>query len=411
MMGRVKISSNCGEESTSVSNIFIDEYMQDANDAQIKIYLFLLRMMSSNLPTSVTALADKFNHTESDVLRSLKYWKKKGLISLEYDSSQNLTGIHMEDIVTREQRKYGRRRGDISELSAAAQTAPLTPVSAPVVEQAVTMAPVASPVSVADYVPAQAASVSVPAAEQLSAGASVPSKPNYTAAQLTAFSESDGSGLLFLAESYYGRTLTATEMATVYYIHEELGFSEDLCDYLMQYCAGNHKQDFRYMEKVAINWKQKNIRTPKQARIETFSYDSNIMTIMRSLGLENNPTEKEAGFINKWLGELGFSMEIILDACDRTVMATQKNRLRYCDSILRSWHKNNVTSKEDIRKLDENHTAELTKKKQSAVISSIDSKLRLDGSSIRSGVNQNRFNQFQQNTYNFVELEEKLLDN
>ena len=122
MMGRVKISSNCGEESTSVSNIFIDEYMQDANDAQIKIYLFLLRMMSSNLPTSVTALADKFNHTESDVLRSLKYWEKKGLISLEYDSAQNLTGIHMEDIVTKAQRKYGRRRGDISEVPAAAQT-------------------------------------------------------------------------------------------------------------------------------------------------------------------------------------------------------------------------------------------------------------------------------------------------
>ena len=88
MMGRVTISSNCGEDSTNVSNIFIDEYMQDANDAQIKIYLFLLRMMSANLPTSVEALADKFNHTESDVIRALKYWEKKRLISLEYDSSQ-----------------------------------------------------------------------------------------------------------------------------------------------------------------------------------------------------------------------------------------------------------------------------------------------------------------------------------
>ena len=79
MMGRVTISTTCGEDSTYVSNIFIDEYMQDANDAQIKIYLFLLRMMSSNLPTSVPDLADKFNHTEKDVVRALKYWEKKGL--------------------------------------------------------------------------------------------------------------------------------------------------------------------------------------------------------------------------------------------------------------------------------------------------------------------------------------------
>ena len=112
MMGRVTISSNCGEDSTYVSNIFIDEYMQDANDAQIKIYLFLLRMMSANLPTSVSALADKFNHTESDVIRSLKYWEKKGLVSLEYDASQNLTGIHMEDIVAKAQKNYGRRKTD-----------------------------------------------------------------------------------------------------------------------------------------------------------------------------------------------------------------------------------------------------------------------------------------------------------
>ncbi len=421
MMGRVKISSNCGEESTNVSNIFIDEYMQDANDAQIKIYLFLLRMMSSNLPTSVTALADKFNHTESDVLRSLKYWENKGLISLEYDSSQNLTGIHMEDIVTKAQRKYGRRRSDLTEAPTAVQIPSPASVPVPVAESVAALTPLSVAMPADDVTSLSVAAASVNRASVSAVGytapsvvakeSPVPEKPTYTAAQLTAFSESDGSGLLFLAESYYGRPLTATEMSTVYYIHEELGFSEDLCDYLMQYCAGNHKQDFRYMEKVAINWKQKNISTPKQARLETFSHDSNIMTIMRSLGLENSPTEKEGNFISRWLGELGFTMEIILDACDRTVMATQKNRLKYCDSILRSWHDSKVTSKEDIKKLDENHTAELTKKKQKAVISSIDSKIRLDGSSIRSGVNQNRFNQFQQNTYNFVELEEKLLDN
>ena len=110
MMGRVTISHNLGEDSTNVSNIFIDEYMQDANDAQIKIYLFLLRMMSANLPTSVSALADKFNHTEKDVIRALKYWEKKELISLEYDVSGNLTGIHMEDIVAPQ--NLGRRKSD-----------------------------------------------------------------------------------------------------------------------------------------------------------------------------------------------------------------------------------------------------------------------------------------------------------
>ena len=350
MMGRVTISSNCGEDSTYVSNIFIDEYMQDANDAQIKIYLFLLRMMSANLPTSVEALADKFNHTESDVIRALKYWEKKGLISLEYDTSQNLTGIHMEDIVASQHRRYGRRRGDSVQN------------------------PVAPPKAV---------------------------KKEAT----------DVSNLLFIAEQYFGRTLTSTEMQTICYIHDDLAFSDDLLDYLMQYCVDNHKKDFRYMEKVAINWNQQGIKTPKQARAEIFKHDSDFIAIMKALGMENSPTEKETNFILKWRGELGFSMDIILEACDRTVMATQKGRLKYCDAILRSWHEKNVKTREDIAKLDANFTADLAKKRSKASISSIDTKLRLSESSIRSGVSQNRFNQFQQNTYDFAELEKKLLDN
>ena len=350
MMGRVTISSNCGEDSTYVSNIFIDEYMQDANDAQIKIYLFLLRMMSANLPTSVEALADKFNHTESDVIRALKYWEKKGLISLEYDTSQNLTGIHMEDIVAQQHRRYGRRRGDSVQN------------------------PVAPPKAV---------------------------KKEAT----------DVSNLLFIAEQYFGRTLTSTEMQTICYIHDDLAFSDDLLDYLMQYCVDNHKKDFRYMEKVAINWNQQGIKTPKQARAEIFKHDSDFIAIMKALGMENSPTEKETNFILKWRGELGFSMDIILEACDRTVMATQKGRLKYCDAILRSWHEKNVKTREDIAKLDANFTADLAKKRSKASISSIDTKLRLSESSIRSGVSQNRFNQFQQNTYDFAELEKKLLDN
>ncbi len=376
MMGRVTISSNCGEDSTYVSNIFIDEYMQDANDAQIKIYLFLLRMMSANLPTSVTALADKFNHTESDVLRSLKYWEKKGLISLEYDLSHNLIGIHMEDIVAGAQRYYGRRKSDSSE-------------------------------SLIQY-PLQNSRQQEQAVEK--AGA-VPEKPHYSAMQLSQFKQSAGSNLLFLAESYYGRPLTPTEMSTVYYIHDELHFSEDLLDYLMQYCAGNHKKDFRYMEKVAINWNQKGIKSPKQAQAEIGRHDSNITAIMRSLGMENSPTDKEVSFISKWGGELGFTMEIILEACDRTVMATQKNRLKYCDKILRSWHENSVSTKEDIARLDDLFTAELAKKRSAASKSSIDTNLRLDGSSIRPGVTRNRFTQIQENSYDFTELEKQLLDN
>ena len=179
----------------------------------------------------------------------------------------------------------------------------------------------------------------------------------------------------------------------------------------MQYCVDNHKADFRYVEKVAISWNQQGIKTPKQARAEIYKHDPQVIGIMKALGMENSPTEKEGNFITSWTRELGFSMDIITEACDRTVMATQKNRLKYCDSILRSWHTKKVKSREDIAKLDADFTADLNKKRSKASVSSINTKLRSDESYIRPSGSQNRFNTFQQNTYDFAELEKKLLDN
>lgn len=78
---------------TLLSNSFIDNYMKDANDAQLKIYLYLLRRLGSGQAASVSEIADFFNHTEREVLRSLKYWEKLKLLAIEYDESKNVSGI------------------------------------------------------------------------------------------------------------------------------------------------------------------------------------------------------------------------------------------------------------------------------------------------------------------------------
>lgn len=352
MMGRVTINYGSGETTTAVSNIFIDEYLGNANDAQIKVYLYLLRMMSANLPTSVSDIADKFNHTEKDVMRALRYWEKQGLISLEYDGARHLTGIHMEDLP-------GSPEHSLPEET--------TPVK---------------------HFPAREESISTPAPD------SVPEKPNYSAKQLQNFRQDEHcSQLLYIAEQYFGRTLSVAEMRTILYIHNELQFSDDLLDYLMQYCIEHEKTDFRYMEKVAIEWDRDGIKTSKQAKSRSGKYDKRIYVVMKSLGMDNAPTDKEVGFICKWLEEYDFSMDIIQEACDRTVLSTQKNRLRYADGILRNWRDNGVQDKKDIARLDAAHSAPQV------------------GQAARTSAGKNSFNQFQQNDYDFDALEKQLLKN
>ena len=74
----------CGgaADATVLSNVFIDEYLKDANDAQLKVYLFLVRRLQAGDPVSISDMADRFNHTEKDILRALCYWEKCGVLTL-----------------------------------------------------------------------------------------------------------------------------------------------------------------------------------------------------------------------------------------------------------------------------------------------------------------------------------------
>ena len=49
-------------------------------------------------------------------------------------------------------------------------------------------------------------------------------------------------------------------------------------------------------------------------------------------------------------------MEIIREACTRTVLKTSRPSLSYADGILTSWHEADVRTIEDIHRLDDAHT-------------------------------------------------------
>lgn len=348
-MGHFKIYQQCSADVTVISNLFIDEYMKDANDAQLKIYLYLLRMMSAGLFTSVSDIADKFNHTERDVLRALKYWEKNRLLSLEYDTAGALIGIQL--------------------LEASHKSS----------DNAVTLAPL----------------VALSEKSEAPAPKDDYSKPAYTLDQLKEFKNNEETAqIIFVAEQYIGKPLSPSEIKTILFFTDKLNFSEDLIDYLIQYCVGKGKKDFRYIEKVAIGWAQEGITTPKQAAKAAAKYDKAVYEIMKELGKSGTPTKAEAAFALKWANEYGFTQDIILEACRRTVMATDKHRFEYADSILKSWKKKQVHHKSDIQNLDEAYA-------------------RSRNAAVKTGPAPaaRAFNQFPQRSYDFDALEKEILSN
>lgn len=244
-MGAFAIYNNQAMESTVISNLFIDEYMKDANDAQIKIYLYLVRMMSAGLATSMSDIADKFNHTEKEVLRSLRYWERKGLLTLQIDAAGNLAGIFLRE----------PRASVTQENHQVISIAPMLAANA-VTDASANAAPVISAAPVRAAEPAMQAQPVRPAQ-----GSDV------TADQLESFQQSDESRqLMFVVEQYIGKPLSVREAKTICFISDQLHFSDELIDYLVEYCVGLGKKDFRYIEKVALNWAESGISTAEQAR-------------------------------------------------------------------------------------------------------------------------------------------------
>ncbi len=363
-------------DSTVISNRFIDEYMQDANDAQLKIYLYLLRMMSASRATSISDIADLFNYTEKDVMRALKYWEKHHLLTLDLDEHKNVIGIHLRDFNT---------PSPAASVPIAAQPAAL----ASVVPIASKFNSVESGKQAAAELPQQFLTDSPEQAAEASID-NIYVKPNYTLDELKAFKSDESTArLLFVAEQYLKKTLSATEVKTILFISDRLAFSEDLIDYLIQYCVDRGKKELRYIEKVAVSWAQQGVTTPGQAAKLAGRYDKSVYEIMKALGKNGTPTKTEVAYITRWTKEYGFDTDIIFTACERTVLATDKHRFEYADRILASWQKSGVHSINDIQSLDEHYHK--TKPSRPA-----------------SG---NKFNQFTQNSYDFEALEQELISN
>lgn len=368
-MSQFQISNESYMDYTFIANPFIDSFLADANDAQIKVYLYLLRHMNNAKMCSISAMADFFNYSEKDVLRALSYWEKKCILKLTYDPKNELCGICLCPFPS-------SQNSDLTDTSTEHQNS----------KQA------AAPYSNSVTQP-QASSAVLKTVTYMS-NTSTFVKPEYTLDQLAEFkSRESTSELMFIAESYLGKTLSANDVRSILFISDQLKFSIDLIDYLLQYCIDRGKKDFRYIEKVAISWAEAHITTPGQAQAQAMKYDKDTYTVMNALGKNNQPTPKEAEFIKRWYHIYGFTSDVILEACERTVLATDKHRFEYADKILNSWKTFGVHHKTDIAKADA--AFETGKKKASSA----------------SAAPKNKFNHFKQNDYDFDALEKELLSN
>ncbi len=357
----VTLTNHFLECSTQVPNRFIDEYMPHANGSFVKVYLYLLRQMSSGTTTlTIESMADMLSNTEADILRALHYWEKQGILSisakdgqpdgiclLPFPEDENSVRHFVRPASTKDS-IYDRRPESKAEQETAATkvTYPehiyepdLQHTSEPDLQH--TSEPDLQYTSEPDL--------------QYTSEPELPKRHTYSPLQAEALKKDEEiDACLSMVEALLGTTMGDAHMQLVLYLMSDLGFSSELVITLYETALSRGKNKTAYLEAIALDWAKKGIRTAKEALEEASSFNGTYKLVSSALGIRRALAPAEKRIIDKW-EKYHFADPVIEEACSRTVLQSGDTNLNYTSKILEDWHKKGVTCLKDIDDCDKSY--------------------------------------------------------
>lgn len=397
-MTAINISSDIATSFTTVSDIFIDQYMPKANGEFVKVYLYLLRATGSGAGiATISEIADHFSNTEADIIRALNYWASEGILQVQTGADGQIIGINLCSLSV-----SGMQAAQSNIQSAVADNAAQNNLQNSVVNNA------AQNISTVNT---RMQDSVVEKLKSQTPDKAASSQKEYTLDEIKEFRKNpDISELFFIIETYLKHTLSSTDTNMVLYWLDELHFSTDLVEYLVEYCITKGHSSLRYMNKVALGWADAGIKTVDQAKDDAAAHSQIYYSVMKALGITGrNLVDSEVSLINKWVGEYGFDIELVKAACSKTISAIQKPSFEYTDSILANWRKKDVHTLKDVEVLDANfakaNKASATGSSQSTNATNGSSKPKSNNSS-----SKNKFNNFNQRNNDYDKLEKLFLN-
>lgn len=329
-MMKIKFTGPCVPTATLVANEFIDRYMPSANGEYVKVYLYLLRHAEEEISTA--EIADALELTEGDVRRALTRWKKDGLLAAQGETAgEALSG------------------GELPQE--------------PVLKEAGTTEQPEAMVCAAKQESQEAVTGTASGAENalLNPLPEIPDKSGVNFAKLR--KDQEFTELLYVIQRYLSKIFSQTDSETIAYLYDVLKLPSELLVYLAERCAQNRKTSLRYFESVALDWYRRGIRTAKQAQHSADSYSTEVYAVMKAFGLKRrDPGTEELRYIRKWFEDYGFAKELVLLACDRTLLRAHNPSFVYADRILTEWHSAGIHTVEEAKRLEEERAAKRGRK-------------------------------------------------
>lgn len=349
-MKTITISTENSETYSSISNFFIDYYMTDANGEFVKVYLYLVRLLSNSSKMSVAEIADHFNLTEKDICRAIKYWISRDVLKLNYDGRGKLSGIVLLPLHNPNNNLSESETDIISILRDEDNNNDIEFDETDSDDNNTYASENSSEQTIAKVIPMSEVTPNIEY--------SAPPKSKFSKEALDEMeNDDDWLDIVYQVETLFGKTVSAKDTQTLLYIYDSLNFDVDLFEYLIEYCATMGKKNCRYMEAVAIAWYKDGIKTRQEAKEQTTIVSGIAKTVFKALGIRSRiPTSIELAYITTWNKDFGFSEEIIKSACEKAIISSPNSaNFAYINAILESWSKKGISTKADIEKLNKEY--------------------------------------------------------
>ena len=307
--------------------------MPKANGSYVKVYLYALSLAAQGRSMTAAQIADKLSMIESDIINAFAYWERNG--ALKQTSSDIIFPDDSGGIPTVSLKDPDESFSFLDSLSAApAHTAVRPNIST-------------------------------------DTDAAVPQKKSYVPGEISAqlCRNKPLSEMLNVTQQLLGKPLNTSDTETLYWFYDGLKLPVEVILMIVEYCVGINKLNMSFIEKIAIEWKEKNIVTIEAAekyleeKQQVKQYSSSLKKIMGISDRALVPKEEE--FLDSWRTQYNMSEDMVALAYEYCVIQINKLSFPYMDKIIKRWHSQGIFTIADAE-ADHNKYRDIPKKTEPA---------------------------------------------
>lgn len=162
-------------------------------------------------------------------------------------------------------------------------------------------------------------------------------------------------------------------------------FSEEVMIALFHYCQEKNALTKKYVHAVAEGWYKAGVKSFEDLEEYFENYDKIQkikQKIVKNLKLNRNLTTYEEKYVDTWIKDYGYGIEIIEEALKRTVNIYNPT-ISYINGIITNWNKKGIKTVKDIAEKEGNKTSNAAASKKS--------------------VAKNKYQSYEQRTYDDLE--------